>query len=379
MFEINKLKNLLFYAAIIFGMIACDSYPSGVPEVENVTISLSNVYPRNGEEISTRLVGNLDDFVSVAWDFGDGTTSNDAATTKKYTKDGVYRISVTYQTKSSEVISKWIMVKVSGQALSEAIKSLEANPSKVWVMAHRGNTENKTIPENSLRAMEASIAAKVDVMEIDTHITKDGVVMVCHDETIDRTTTGRGKIPELTFDQIRSYKLRDRNGNATNDVMPTLQEMLEAGRGRIFFNLDYSPRTASTEQVYKVVQDCGMIEGVFFYTGSINSYMKDLFSMNKNCHPYAWGGSQTNYEPSQNRGRKFFVQLDFKDVGSNAQATCLRNGMLLSFNVLSADFEDPFQSGDYRIVESLINAPARMIQTDIPLGLIKYLEEKGYR
>ncbi len=92
--------------------------------------------------------------------------------------------------------------------------------------------------------------------------------MVCHDQTINATTNGTGDITKMTYAEIQQYNLLDRNGRVTDEKMPTLEEFLKAGRGKIYFNLDYSPRTASTQEVMNVVKELDMMEQVFFYCNS---------------------------------------------------------------------------------------------------------------
>lgn len=85
---------------------------------------------------------------------------------------------------------------------------------------------------NSISAVEAAINAGADVIECDTHLTSDGVVMVCHDQTINATTNGTGDITKMTYAEIQQYNLLDRNGRVTDEKMPTLEEFLKAGRGK---------------------------------------------------------------------------------------------------------------------------------------------------
>ena len=77
--------------------------------------------------------------------------------------------------------------------------------------------------------------------------------MVCHDQTINATTNGTGDITKMTYAELQKYNLKDRNGRVTDEKMPTLEEFLKAGRGRIYYNLDYSPRTATSQQVVDIV------------------------------------------------------------------------------------------------------------------------------
>jgi len=113
-----------------------------------------------------------------------------------------------------------------------------ASRESVLVVAHRADWRN--FPENSLPGIESAIAFGVDMAEIDLHRTKDGHFVLMHDETVDRTTTGNGKVADLTLSQIRMLRLRDGLGMPTPFTVPTLREALEAAHGRVLLNLDKS-------------------------------------------------------------------------------------------------------------------------------------------
>ena len=68
----------------------------------------------------------------------------------------------------------------------------------VLVAAHRGDWRNA--PENSIQAIKNCIEMGVDMVEIDVRMTKDSALVLMHDNTIDRTTTGEGKVSEWTLD-----------------------------------------------------------------------------------------------------------------------------------------------------------------------------------
>lgn len=69
------------------------------------------------------------------------------------------------------------------------------------ICAHRGF--NTVAPENSLPAFGAAIALGAQEIELDVWMTKDGVPVVAHDESVDRVSDGHGKITEMTFDELR--------------------------------------------------------------------------------------------------------------------------------------------------------------------------------
>ena len=197
--------------------------------------------------------------VDVDWGDGGKDSGKDAKFSHKYDSPGKYTVKANLGGSREE----WEIEIGQLLALDEAVRELYRNPGKVWVMAHRSHTTDRRIPENSVMAVSAAIKAGADVIETDTHRTRDGRIVISHDESIDNHTTGTGKITSMSLQSIRNYHLTDRNGDETDEVMPTLEEFLLAARGKVYVNLDYSPRTASTKEVLKVVESLGMVQQVF--------------------------------------------------------------------------------------------------------------------
>ena len=69
------------------------------------------------------------------------------------------------------------------------------------IVAHRGSRINR--PENTLAAFEEAVRVGADGIELDIHLSKDGEVVVIHDETVDRTTDGCGRISQMTVADLR--------------------------------------------------------------------------------------------------------------------------------------------------------------------------------
>lgn len=93
------------------------------------------------------------------------------------------------------------------------------------IIGHRGGASIG--PENTLACYKKGIEAGADMIEIDIHLTKDGKIVICHDQSIDRTTNGKGKIREMTFDEIRQYRAKDADGNLTDQQLPSIDEVFE--------------------------------------------------------------------------------------------------------------------------------------------------------
>ncbi len=95
--------------------------------------------------------------------------------------------------------------------------------------AHRGGA--LLWPENSLLAFRNATAMGADYLELDVHLTRDGEVVVIHDPTLDRTTTGAGPVRDRTLAELAPLRLRDRTGALTDEQIPTLDQVVALAVG----------------------------------------------------------------------------------------------------------------------------------------------------
>jgi len=131
------------------------------------------------------------------------------------------------------------MVGAEGSGM--AASPVEHTPRLLDVHGHRGAAG--LAPENTLAAFRKAIELGVDALEMDLHVTRDGEVVVIHDETLDRTTDGRGSIADLTLDEV---KRRDAGGKFApafrGERIPALREVIElvkaSGNTRIRLDLE---------------------------------------------------------------------------------------------------------------------------------------------
>ena len=119
-------------------------------------------------------------------------------------------------------------------------------------------------PENALAGIERCIALGVDIAEVDVRRTRDGYLILMHDESVDRTTDGNGRVADLTLSYVRGLHLRDGEGGAeatlTRHGVPTLEEALAAARGRIMLNLDVQSNLYA--ETIAAVRRAGQQDGV---------------------------------------------------------------------------------------------------------------------
>ncbi len=107
----------------------------------------------------------------------------------------------------------------------------------VVVSGHRGGMLTG-YPENCIESFEKTLTMMPSFFEIDPRMTKDSVIVLMHDATIDRTTDGSGKVSDYTYEELQQFFLKDRDGNVTPYKIPTLAECIEWSRGKTILNLD---------------------------------------------------------------------------------------------------------------------------------------------
>ena len=88
-------------------------------------------------------------------------------------------------------------------------------------IGHRGTKGYE--PENTLLSFQKAIDIGVDGIELDVHLSSDGAIMVIHDETLDRTTNGKGFVNELSLLELNGIQ------TAKEQKIPTLQEVFALG------------------------------------------------------------------------------------------------------------------------------------------------------
>lgn len=280
---------------------------------------------------------------------------------------------------------------ISAQTRTDKLlKNLHDNESKyIFVIAHRGDWRNA--PENSLQSIEKAIAMKVDMIELDIQPTKDGNFICMHDETLDRTSTGKGPIKDYTTEELKKFVLRSGNGIKTRQPIPTLKEALNVCKGRILVNIDKGG--TYIKEIMPIIQECGMEKQVI---------IKGYYPVEKVKKEYGSNESML-YMPIANLWDKEAVatiQTFIKNFTPIAYELCFKDdanpnlkiideiaksGSRVWMNTLwdslcgGHDDENALLESKDKHWGWMLKHKATMIQTDRPQELIHYLEEKGLR
>ena len=267
-------------------------------------------------------------------------------------------------------------------------KLYDPNTSSVVVVAHRGDWKHSV--ENSLPAMRHAIEMGVDVVEIDIRRTADGRLVLMHDATIDRTTNGSGKVSELTLDSIRNCYLKAADSTLTDLRVPTLDEVFEISRDRIMLNIDKGYWIF--DDVYALAEKAGTTRQIIMkgdqaadqVLESFGRYLDRVFYMpivNLNKE-----GAEEAIADFQEKIRPVAYELLYK---SDTCQTPLRvknqlaGKSLIWYNTMwngmsGSRYDDRAVDDPDRVYGYLIDSlNARIIQTDRPGFLIRYLVSRG--
>ena len=266
------------------------------------------------------------------------------------------------------------------------------NPAskKVLVASHRGDWRNW--PENSIPAIESVIRMGVDIMELDLKLTRDSVLVLCHDHTIDRTTNGKGHVRDITYDSIRRCKLRRAHNVITDSLrMPTLREALEVCKDRIVVNVDQGYEYY--DLVLAVTEELGVTEQILIKGKRSPEVVAAKFAE----HP-----RNMMYMPIidilKPKGQALFDEYRKDGITPLAYEICwdrpapevdacmrevVAGGSKLWVNSLWAslcgglDDDAAFDGAPAEVYGKLVDMGATMIQTDRPELLISYLRSRG--
>ncbi len=272
---------------------------------------------------------------------------------------------------------------------SKATAQTTFQKDKVAVIMHRGDWRNT--PENSIQAITNSIEMGADMVEIDLKISKDSVLILMHDKTLDRTTNATGRPEDYTLAELKEMRLTNGIGRNTEHQIPTLEEAMIAAKGKIWINLD------------KAYDYFDLVKEVLEETGTANQVMI------KSSHPFSVVKRDNSeiidnlfYMPIVNandKDAKKFIKEYVKGMQPKVFEVCFaeynsnvdeiielikNSGSEVWINTLWASLCGGMD--DDRAVEKnqedetwgkVIDMGATFIQTDRPVELIEYLKEKN--
>lgn len=280
----------------------------------------------------------------------------------------------------------------SGGRSIEFLKQELAKPRSNYVMvvAHRGYWQ--VAPENSMAAMEKAVEIGVDMVEVDVRQTQDGVLILMHDKTLDRTTNGSGPVADHTWAEISKLRLKTHTGELTEHRIPTFEEAMNYAKGKVLVNIDKGENLF--KEIGEVLRKTGTLDIAVPKSGlqvtDIASRMPHIqgsqfmavISLDKNADPLKKIDDYiARYRPKlmeisfQTEKSAFFKQYD----------DLLSRGVKIWMTPCAPQWSAGHHDG--RALDGdpdgawgwLLNHGATLLLTDHPKALIEYLEKIGRR
>jgi glycerophosphoryl diester phosphodiesterase len=235
----------------------------------------------------------------------------------------------------------------------------------VAVISHRG--EHLSHPENTLPAFQAAIDAGADYFELDVRTTYDGHLILMHDGTVDRTTNGKGRVRDLTFDQIRSLDAGVKfDPKFTGTKVPTFEEALALAHGKIGVYVDSKDITPVA--LVAALEKADMLDKVVVYGGS--GFLKKVQELRPAVKIMPEADSAENLQrlvTDLHPSVVAFDEGDFKDdiidIAVKAHADVFVDRLWKQDQL--ASWQDA------------VERHAAGIQTDHPAEVVEYLRSKG--
>lgn len=281
---------------------------------------------------------------------------------------------------------QWVCSQDKATRIRESF--LSGQPSELLVVSHRGDWRNA--PENSLQAIRNCIDMGVDMVEIDLKKTKDGHLVLMHDRLINRTMNGKGNAEDYTLAELKAMNLKNGAGCKTRHKIPTFEEVMLLCKGKIMVNVDkgydYFKEAYAILEKTGTVDQCVMkaslpYDKVKAENGEVLDKM--IFMPVVNLHKE---GAEAIIDSYLEHMRPVAFELVFDNDSPEVQRLIKKvrdSGAKIFINTLWPELcggHDDDRAVELRQPEEswgwVVNQGAKLIQTDRPALLLKYLEGK---
>jgi glycerophosphoryl diester phosphodiesterase len=246
----------------------------------------------------------------------------------------------------------------------------------VLVVAHRGG--HKIAPENSLLSIKEAVQIGVDIVELDVRLTSDNILILMHDKTVDRTTTGTGLVSEFSFTELRKLNLKNLNGDVTKYMVPTLREALIEADNDIMVHIDLKDYSNNTiEIIAELIKSVGLEREVSFY-----HKQTDILNRVKRHLPlvYLMPMANNDQEAISLASRKFkMVHLKPHFMSKNLSKNINSLGTVSWVNALNEPDIEASKGNIDKAYGAFSDSNVDIIQTDEPELLINFLNSKQQR
>jgi len=257
----------------------------------------------------------------------------------------------------------------------------------IYVAAHRG--WRSEYPENTIEAFRAALSLGVDQLETDIRVSRDGALVLIHDETVDRTTDGTGLVCQKTLGELRSLDAGShKDAKFKGAHIPVLRELLELVKDHPTITLDLELKEYPTkgheavaydvcDRVLAMVEEYGFGDRVVLntFSGKLHEYIEDRYGDKYRRHvyyPITHLGKDVTRDPYKSAYCCCMFRSFYNEINLATPEECAK---------MAALGVQPWAGAgvcDARGVDQAIACGAMLITCDNPDVILALLRERGY-
>ena len=247
---------------------------------------------------------------------------------------------------------------------------------KVIISGHRGGNL-PGYPENCIETFEKILDCMPTFYEIDPRMTRDSVIVLMHDETLDRTTTGTGRVSDYTFAELQRFNLVDRWGTVTPYRIPAVKDVVEWSRGKVILNFDI--KDVTRDVLVPFVNSLGAENCI--YTVRNAEEALQVYSIDPDARMSAWVKDVAQLQsykdagiPMENIALAYVCSSTMKAGSQDLYDALHAEG--IPCMVSTAPDQDKAETEQERaaLFRDVLGTSPDIVETDFPLEFVKLVE-----
>ncbi len=247
---------------------------------------------------------------------------------------------------------------------------------KVIISGHRGGNL-PGYPENCIETFEKILDCMPTFYEIDPRMTRDSVIVLMHDETLDRTTTGTGRVSDYTFAELQRFNLVDRWGTVTPYRIPAVKDVVEWSRGKVILNFDIKDVTRNV--LVPFINSLGAENCI--YTVRNAEEALEVYKEDSTARMSAWIKDLDQLEsyvkagiPMENIALAYVVSDIMKDSDRALYDTLHQMGIPCMVSTSPRQDREESPQKRLQLFKEVLASGPDIIETDFPVEFLRILE-----
>ena len=257
----------------------------------------------------------------------------------------------------------------NGTADIDAYFTIE--PGKLIISGHRGGNM-PGYPENCIETFDKILEDMPTFYEIDPRMTKDSIIVLMHDATLERTTNGTGKAIDYTYAELQQFNLVDKWGNVTPYRIPSVEDVVKWSQGKTILNFDL--KDVTRDVLIPFIKSLGA--GNCIYTVQTPEQALEVLAADSNARMSAWIRSMEHLQaydeagiPAENIALAYVVSDIMKEKKADLYAELRKRG--IPCMVSTCPKQDRAATEELRRPQwqEVLTSGPDIIETDFPLEL----------